>query len=530
MSVGWQGGWQGWHRSQKAPIVFAALLALLGSGNPSTAIAQSQVPKPDLTQNPKSKIQNPQIAQSPGSFCATDLPGQLDALLNAEPVPRSRWGVLVRSLDTGETLYAREADQFFTPASNAKVFTTAATLTALGPAFRIRTSLYRDASDRDAAEAAEAGQVRLRLVGRGDPTLTTAQLDALTTQLRAQGIARIDRLTVDTSYFQGDEVNPNWDWEDAQAGYGAPVSSVMVDGNAIALQLVPQALGQPLRVVWRDPADGAGWAIDNRSRTVAASEAEFTAVRRAFDRLLLRVGGQLRVGSAAELEIIPVTDPTRHFINRLRRSLRNQGIALGPVAIATGPTRLTEPEIASIASAPLSELLKPTNANSENLYAEAMLRILGAEQLPNQSANSLSAGITALKATLTQLGVSADSYAPVDGSGLARKNLASPESLVETLRAIARTPNARVFRDSLAVAGSSGTLQSRFRNTPVQGRLWGKTGAISGIASLSGYLEPPQHPPLVISILVNHFDQPVRTVRPTMDELVLRMARVQSCE
>jgi D-alanyl-D-alanine carboxypeptidase/D-alanyl-D-alanine-endopeptidase (penicillin-binding protein 4) len=87
-----------------------------------------------------------------------------------------------------------------------------------------------------------------------------------------------------------------------------------------------------------------------------------------------------------------------------------------------------------------------------------------------------------------------------------------------------------VFRDSLAVAGSSGTLQSRFRNTPVQGRLWGKTGAISGIASLSGYLEPPQHPPLAISILVNHFDQPVRTVRPKMDEMVLRIAKVQSCE
>jgi len=526
-------GLRGWSQRQKAPIVLATLLALLSQGNPSGAIAPTQAPRqtprqtPNQTpsQTPNSKLQNPQIAQSPGGFCAADLPRQLDALLDAEPVPRSRWGILVRSLDTGETLYARESTQFFIPASNAKLFTTAAALTALGPTFRIRTSIYRDAT-----EAAAAGQTRLRLVGRGDPTLTTPQLDALAAQLKAQGMARIDRLTVDTSYFQGDEVNPNWDWEDAQAGYGAPVSSVMVDGNAIALQLVPQAPGQPLRVVWQNPADGAGWAIDNRSRTVAASEAEFTTVRRAFDRLLLRVDGQLRVGSAAELEFIPVTDPTRHFINRLRQSLRNQGIALGPVAIATLRLSPMEPEIAHIASAPLSELLKPTNASSENLYAEALLRILGAEQLPDQAANSLSAGITALKATLTRLGVSADSYAPVDGSGLARKNLASPESLVETLRAIARTSNARVFRDSLAVAGRSGTLQSRFRNTPVQGRLWGKTGAVSGIASLSGYLEPPQHPPLAISILVNHFDQPVRTVRPTIDDLVLRIARVQSCE
>lgn len=520
MSRVWRAGGAG----QKVASVWAtAVLALAGSGNPSAAIAQSPIAQSQVpnAQIPNAQIPNAQIAQSPGGVCAADLPRQLDALLRAEPVPRSRWGVLVRSLDTGETLYARESAQFFIPASNAKVFTTAAALAALGPDFRIRTSIHRD--------IAEPGQTVLRLVGRGDPTLTTAQLDALAAQLRAQGITRIDRLIADASYFQGDEVNPSWDWEDAQAGYGAPVSSLMVDGNAIALQLVPQSLGQPLRVVWRDPADGAGWAVDNRSRTVAAGEAEFTTVRRAFDRLLLRVGGQLRVGSAAETETVPVTDPTRHFIVRLRRSLRTQDIALGQVAIATTRTRPTEPAIASLSSAPLAELLVPTNADSENLYAEALLRILGAEQLPDQSANSLPAGITAMKATLTGLGVSADSYAPVDGSGLARKNLASPESLVETLRAIALTPNARVFRDSLAIAGSSGTLRNRFRNTPVQGRLWGKTGAISGVASLSGYLEPPNHPPLAISILVNHFDQPVRTVRPTMDELVLRVAQVRSC-
>ncbi|GAB4158791.1 MAG: D-alanyl-D-alanine carboxypeptidase/D-alanyl-D-alanine-endopeptidase [Cyanobacteria bacterium J069] len=442
-------------------------------------------------------------------------------MLQAEPVPRSRWGLLVRSLDTGETLYSRESTQFFIPASNAKLFTTAAALAALGPTFRIRTSVYR--------EAAEPGQTRLRLVGRGDPSFTTAQLAALTAQLSAQGITRIDRLIADASYFQGDEVNPNWEWEDAQAGYGAPVSSLMVDGNAIALQLIPQALGQPLRVGWRDPADGAGWAVDNRSRTVAAGEAEFTTVRRTFDRLLLRVDGQLRVGSAASPETVPVTDPTRHFVNRLRRSLRTQGIALGQVAIATTPTRPTGPEIASIPAAPLAELLRSANADSENLYAESLLRILGAEQRPDQAANSLPAGITAMQATLARLGVSPNSYAPADGSGLSRKNLASPESLVETLRAIARTPNARVFRDSLAVAGSSGTLQNRFRNTPVQGKLWGKTGAISGIAALSGYLEPPNYPPLAISIVVNHFDQPVRTVRPTIDALVLEMAQVQAC-
>jgi D-alanyl-D-alanine carboxypeptidase/D-alanyl-D-alanine-endopeptidase (penicillin-binding protein 4) len=105
----------------------------------------------------------------------------------------------------------------------------------------------------------------------------------------------------------------------------------------------------------------------------------------------------------------------------------------------------------------------------------------------------------------------------------------TPEALVQTLRGMARSPNATIFRNSLAVAGSQGTLQNRFQNTPIQGRLQGKTGALSGVAALSGYLDPPNYPPLAFSILLNHFDQPVRSVRPAIDEIVLLLGRLRSC-
>ncbi|HEY9747917.1 MAG TPA: D-alanyl-D-alanine carboxypeptidase, partial [Allocoleopsis sp.] len=100
---------------------------------------------------------------------------------------------------------------------------------------------------------------------------------------------------------------------------------------------------------------------------------------------------------------------------------------------------------------------------------------------------------------------------------------------VQTLQAIAQLPEAAIYRASLPVAGVSGTLQSRFRETPAQGRVQAKTGTLSGISALSGYLNPPNYPPLVFSIIVNHSNQPASTLRQTIDEIVLALTRLRAC-
>lgn len=461
------------------------------------------------------------------AICPADLPQEIDAILQRQPISRrARWGILVSSLDGGEPLYARDAQQFFIPASNVKLLTTAAALTAFGADYQIRTSVYQMPS--------ASGDVVLRVVGRGDPTLTQVSLQGLAQQLYDRGIRRVDRLEIDDAYFRGDPINPNWEWEDLQAGYGAPVSSLMVNGNAIALQLIPQSPGQPLGVAFDNPLDARDWQVVNLTRTLPSDslEEEYTQIQQDGQRRVLRIEGQLRAGSEVGEEAIATPDPTGRFLRHFQVALRNAGITLErqprTTSSSLNPLPNSVSELAFTLSPPLSSLVTQANAESENLYAEALLLQLGTLRVAPQS-STLVAGLEAVEAMLAPLGVDPEGIDQADGSGLARRNLATPEAFVQTLQAMHRSPLAEIFRDSLAMAGVSGTLSNRFRGTPVEGHLWGKSGAISGIAALSGYLEPGQHPPLVFSILVNHFDQPVRTVRPTIDEIVETFAELQPC-
>jgi D-alanyl-D-alanine carboxypeptidase/D-alanyl-D-alanine-endopeptidase (penicillin-binding protein 4) len=459
------------------------------------------------------------------AICPADLPWELDRRLDQPELRRTRWGLLVQQRDTDLTLYARSAEQYFIPASNAKLFTTAAALTALGADHRLRTSVY-------AWTTAENGTVQhqVALVGGGDPGLDDADLVALVEQMSDRPLSVIDRLLVDDSFFRQDAVNPNWEWEDVQAGYGAPVHSLNLNGNERMLHLYPQAEGEPLWVVWADPEQGQSWQVQNFSRTVAVDEPEYVRVGRDLSRPLLTIWGQLRVGSAPEDAAIAIPHPPDYALRQFQALLQDAGITVRVAQVVQQSPPAEAEEIAVVQSPPLSELLIAANQDSDNLYAEALLRLLGetrrSEDTPD---SSLAAGLAAVETTLATLGVDPDGYALVDGSGIARQNLASPSSLVQVLEGMARSPQFGVFLDSLAVAGENGTLRDRFEDSPVAGNFRGKTGALSGVAALSGYLDPPNYPPLVVSILVNHFDQPVRTIRPVIDELVMLLAQLETC-
>jgi D-alanyl-D-alanine carboxypeptidase/D-alanyl-D-alanine-endopeptidase (penicillin-binding protein 4) len=425
-------------------------------------------------------------------------------------------------LDTGETLYEQESTRYFIPASNVKLFTTAAVLQGLGPQFRIRTSVYQGSESPN--------RTVLRIVGRGDPSLTDEQLGNLADQLQQRGIPRVDRVIADDQYFQGDPINSSWEWEDIQSGYGAPVNSLILNQNEISLTIAPQSLGQPLRVSWDDPSQANQWRVDNRSMTVATSEPEFVNVGRDVSQPILHVSGQLRAGSEPDSAAIAILNPTQHFLQTFQQALVAHHISVGQGAIATRPDSPSGMEVASILSPPMTDLILEANQDSNNLYAESLLRILGVTQASvDTTTSSLEAGLAAVQTILTPLGVDPQGYQLADGSGLSRHNLVSPAALVQVLTGMARSPHADLFRRSLAIAGESGTLQNRFRDTPIQGRLHGKTGAMSGVAALSGYLDPPHYSPLVLSILLNQADQPIRQVRPAIDEMVLLLGQLTPC-
>ncbi|PLZ93031.1 D-alanyl-D-alanine carboxypeptidase/D-alanyl-D-alanine-endopeptidase, partial [Fischerella thermalis CCMEE 5196] len=177
-----------------------------------------------------------------------------------------------------------------------------------------------------------------------------------------------------------------------------------------------------------------------------------------------------------------------------------------------------------------SKLLIEINQNSNNLYAEAILRALAIKKTPLPNQATADTALEVLKTTLTQMGVNSTGYALVDGSGLSRKNLISPEALVQTLQAMANSPQASIFRASLPVAGVNGTLKNRFQNTPAAKIVQAKTGTLTGAISLSGYINPPKYGPLVFSIIVNQTDQPASIVRKAIDEIVVSLAQLQRCQ
>jgi serine-type D-Ala-D-Ala carboxypeptidase/endopeptidase (penicillin-binding protein 4) len=462
------------------------------------------------------------------SVCQADIAPQIEAITNRPAFRRARWGILIQTLSTApETVYSHDADKFFIPASNVKLLTTAAALTQLGPDFRLRTLIYQIPTP----SLSQKQEVILRIVGQGDPSFSDEQLQSLVGQIHQQGIRHVDQLLADAQYFQNDAIHPHWEWEDVQAGYGAPVNSLILNQNAIGLTLVPQAMGQPLRVQWDDPNETSRWQVVNRSRTVATTALEYVQVGRDLSQPILYVDGQLRVGSASEPVAVSVPQPTQHFLDRLQDVLATEQIRVEQTAIVNDPLPAAAQPIASVDSPPLAELLIETNQQSNNLYAEALLRTLGRQQRTNldDHKSALGAGIETLQAILTRLGIASNSYSLADGSGLSRQNLVSPAALVATLQAMAQSPDAAIYRASLPVAGISGTLHSRFLDTPVQNRLQAKTGALSGIAALSGYLQPMHSPQLVLSILINHVELSSGEIQAAMDAIVQLVAKLEPC-
>ncbi|MCT7995659.1 D-alanyl-D-alanine carboxypeptidase/D-alanyl-D-alanine endopeptidase [Laspinema olomoucense] len=466
---------------------------------------------------------------APARFCQSLLEPTIAGIINRPELRRARWGILVETLEGGgdRTLYRRDSEQFFIPASNAKLLTSAAALHHLGPDFRIRTSVYGSNLTGDRIDS-------VRIVGRGDPTIGKTQLEAIAQQLQQQGIGQIGEIIGEDGYFIGSPVHPNWEWEDVQAGYGAPVNSLIFNQNSVDFTLTPQGLGQPLSLTWANPTEQTRWQVENRSRTVSTDAPEFLEVGRELTRPIVRVSGQLHVGSPAEEVSISVVEPAQNFLGYFRQALNGVGITTGREIVSDQFRNMpNQQELAAIVSPPLSEMTVEVLQKSNNLYTEVMLRSLGANPqgkgnnpLPEETRE---AGLQVLKAALTDLGVDPTSYDLVDASGLSRRNLVSPQSLVQTLRGMADSPYFDIYREALPLAGVSGTLRTRFRNTPAAQTVRAKTGTLTGVSALSGYVPNSEYNTLLFSIVVNQSDQSSAILRTAIDEIVVLLTRLERC-
>jgi serine-type D-Ala-D-Ala carboxypeptidase/endopeptidase (penicillin-binding protein 4) len=458
--------------------------------------------------------------------CPIELAGKIDAILDRPNFRLAHWGVLVQTLEADaakrQTLYDRQGQKLFIPASNAKLLITAAALQKFGTNYRVRTSIYGK------PDPLKPNAWQLQVVGRGDPSLKDTDLQTLAQQLNQKGVQTISQLTLDDRYFLGDPVNPNWEWGDLVEGYGAVPTSLMVNFNNLELTLTPTTIGQPLKLSWGAPPH---WTVENLTQTVGPNASEFTSITRDIATQTIRIRGQLRSTAKPEILDVAVVDPFKHFADRFQTALNRVGIAVQTIDRTKNPPDKTLLEIASHQSPTILDLVRQTNLDSDNLYAESLLQILGMEsKLPRQPDDTATTlGLKTLRQALGTIGVDATTYQTVDASGLARRNWISPLALVQTLQGMTTQPNGRVYRASLPNAGSNGTLENRFRNTPAQGIVQAKTGTLTGAIGISGYITPKNHPPLAFSVLLNQSTDSLSIQRQAIDAVVVELAKLKTC-
>lgn len=443
------------------------------------------------------------------SFCPQQLPEKIDSILK-KTVDGSRWGIMIQSSISETTLYHRNGDQFFIPASNVKLFTTAAALNLLSPQFEIITPIF--------AQGTAPNLEQLQLIGKGDPSLSSNDLEQLAAQLKKQGVRSIETLVLEAGYFETPAINSTWEWEDVYAAYGTAVNSLILDENAVTLTLRPQTIGKPVKADWDNPIAASQWTLNGDAITAPANTDYQVELRRKFGTLELNVRGTLPQNIEADIWQLAIPNPDYYFRDVLLHKLGENGITVSQVQFFNSDAMAVKPELMlqQFASPPLKQLIKEMNRNSNNLYAEALLKVLIEE-----------VGENAIQEALPE--ISADNYSLADGSGLSRRNLATPRAIAQLLQIMHDSPYANVFQSSLAVAGVNGTLKNRFQETPLQGNLYGKTGTLTGISALSGYVNLPQYQQLVFTVMVNHSQQFASQQRAIIDEIVLLLSKLKEC-
>ena len=519
-----------------------------------TAPALSAAPHPATTPAP------PQLAR------------RIDALLAAPDLAQAHWGISVTTLD-GHVVYAKNDAQLFAPASNAKLCTTAAAWALLGPEAAPKTRVLA----QGAIDAHGVLHGDLILQGNGDATLSgrtypyalhterpaapLAALEALADQVAQHGVRAITgNILGDDTAFPDERYGSGWVWDDLLWGYGAPVSALTINDNAVYLNVFPGAQpGAPVTVVWNPDFAAQYYTLENSAQTSFPGTQPAVGVDRQPGSKVVRLFGALPVTSAGKHLALAIEDPAEFAAVALRQMLEARGVRVEGQALArhrlstdaehfsaeqrtpvTLPTELPAREplrsapvpqgdvvLATHTSVPLREEITVTNKASQNLHAELMLRLLGRQYGLD---GSFAQGARVVRQFLLNVGVPSQDFFFYDGSGMSTQDRIAPRAFTQLLRYVAAQPWGAQFRSTLPVGGVDGSLAGRFFRTPLQGRVFAKTGTLREVSALSGYVRARSGKLLVFSILCNDERPDAKAAdgspeaARTMDAIVAAMA------
>ena len=542
------------HRSSLITLV--VLTCVLVAGTTPATLAQrerrietaQQKPAPTPTASPAVSV-TPQPSSAVQASSLAELQSKISDILAQPELAPAMVGVKAVSLDTGQVVYEKNAEKLLRPASNMKLYTVAAALDRLTPDYRFITSVY--ASTRPDSTGLVHGD--LTIYGRGDPSIAARfnngdyfkGIDDLATRIVAAGVKRVEGdLVGDESYFVGPKYGAGWNWEDLTWYYGAEVTPLTANDNALDLFVKPgTAVGQPA-LITTGPPDPL-LKIDNQVKTIAKGSRRELSVYRGLGDDTIIIKGNIPIDDRGYTGGIGISHPGLLFVYLLRSTLAQKGVVITGtsrlratpsqpaqitgVTIATAGAAALQQEIATLQSPPFSIIAAQTLKPSQNLYTELILRTLGKLSPPSATTSNLAQtseelGLEAVKSFLRGAGITPESLSLDDGSGLSRNDMITAEASVQLLTFMSRHRYAGVFRDALPIAGVDGTLRNRMRGTPAANNVRAKTGSLSSAASLGGYLTTAAGERLAFSIMVNNYPRDFEPRSSCIDPITVLLA------
>ena len=485
-------------------------------------------------EQPKAAVSNKSVATG-----FNDLAKRIESLIE-ESDGTARWGISIVSMADGSKIYERDGDKLFTPASNMKIYTTGVALDLLGVDYRWRTSVYAN------AQPDANGRVRgdLILYGRGAPDLVASSKDEnrgslakLADDLYARGVRSVGGNVIgDESYFRGDPLGDGWQWTDLQWYFGAEASALSINGNEVDINFVPAGKAGESTV---RTSDTEGYVtVQNHMSAAGDRSAQPTiGVQRGLSDNNVEVWGEFVPGSKGFGARLSVHQPALWAAKLFGRALKTRGIQVDGQTLSRDshvpPSQRFDPshsvELAFVQSQPLGEIAKKTNKESNNLFAELILRTLGRErgemspspQGLGRERGDDESGLAVIRLWLERYGISTTHLALHDGSGLSRLDLVTPETNARFLLSLSKTNVGLVFRESLPTAGRDGTLAGRLKT--LTDSVSAKTGSLTYDNSLSGYLTTSKGQLFTFSIMCNDQTGSVNSIL-VIDQIVALVA------
>jgi len=512
------------------PILLAVALAVLPKreGNVRGEAWAGGAPEAKAVLSPTDPL-HPEIQQ---------LREELEGILTSTGNRGASWAILAISLDRHDTLLAMNPDQLMVPASNMKLLSTAAALYYLGPDFRYRTFLLADGPQVGGVLEGD-----LILYGTGDPTLSerffpseTAPMDSLADGVLGMGIREIrGDLVVDGSFFQGPDLHPEWDPDDLNDAFAAPVSAVSMAENLVTVRVEAGSWVGAQPSIYTIP-EAPGIPVTNLARTVSENSRSRVWLLRETPQDPIGIEGEIPLGGSDVWRRLPVPDPLRFTGLQLKRALEARGVRVtGTVVTTRDPdaSRLSHdsaltgmkgdapPRILAVQeSPPLLDILRVINKESNNFLAETVAKTVGRTVLGE---GSFSGGGRAVEKFLNEkVGVLPKELRVRDGSGLSEENRASAGTFVQTMEYMASSPHWEEFLSTLPEAGVRRELGRMYRS-PAARNLRAKTGTMDGVSALSGLVRTRSGERILFSFLSNDVASEYRAKRAE-DQLGIRLA------